>query len=125
METLASLFILASTSFNLPPGLLDSLCYVESKYNVNAVHLDDGGDRDSLGICQVQLRSAYDVGFRGTAEELMEPKTNIIVAAAILKTQIKRYNSVRRGVIAYNIGNAKNLQSSEYQVRVYKRWGHK
>lgn len=125
METLASLFLLASTSFNLPSGLLDSICYVESQYNVDAVHKGDGGDRDSLGVCQVQLRSAYGVGFRGTVKDLMDPKTNIIVAAAILKTQIKRYNSVKRGVIAYNIGNAKNLQTSEYQVKVYKRWGRK
>ncbi len=122
MEILAALFINASTALDLPPGLLSALCMVESNHNPNAVHHDDGA-HDSIGICQVQYRSAYQVGFRGTVEELQDPKVNIIIAAAILKTQINRYHSVKRGVIAYNIGNAKNLQTSKYADKVFKQWG--
>lgn len=125
MNTIAALFITATTAFGLPPGLLSSLCYVESGHNISAIHHDDGSRRDSLGVCQIQLRTARTVGFKGTTKELMDPKVNIIVAAAILKTQINRYNSVKRGVIAYNIGNAKNLTTTKYQVKVYKQWRHR
>lgn len=121
MDVITALFLTATTAFNLPPGLLSSLCFVESGHNISAIHHDDGA-HDSIGICQVQYRSAYAVGFRGTEQELMDPKVNIIVAGAILKTQINRYHNVKRGVIAYNIGNAKGLTTSKYADKVYEQW---
>lgn len=124
VTTITALFITTSTAFGLPPGLLNSICYVETKHNISAYHKADG-TQDSIGICQVQLRSARTIGFKGTAKQLMDPSVNIVVAGAILRHEITRYKSVRRGVIAYNIGNAKGLTTSKYQVRVFTAWGHK
>lgn len=125
MVTITSLFIIATTAFNLPPNLLSSLCYVESAHDVNAIHHDDGGE-DSIGICQVQLSTANTVGFRGTAKELLDPEVNTIVAAAILKYQMSRYHgNITKAVIAYNIGNSKGLTTTKYQRKVFKIWGHK
>ncbi len=122
MVTITSLFIIATTAFNLPPNLLSAICWVESKHDVNAIHYDDGPE-DSLGICQVQLSSAYTVGFRGTAEELMKPEINTIIAGAILKQQMDRYHGdIKKAVIAYNLGHAGSLTTTKYQRRVYQQW---
>ena len=108
--------------YGTPPGLLEALCYVESKHNINAIHHDDGG-ADSLGICQIKLATARDMGFRGTAKQLMNPSMNIKYAAKYLSRQIKRYNdNTVRGVIAYNLGHAGRLTTSKYQRKVYKQW---
>lgn len=118
---MALLFVLFSNQYGLPPELLSSLCFVESRHKISAIHHDDGGS-ESLGLCQIKLNTAKSLGFRGTPNQLMEPKYNIKYAAKYLSHQIKRYDSVKKGVIAYNRGNAKNLTSSRYQVKVFKEW---
>lgn len=121
METILALFTAASIQFALPPDLLASLCFVESSYNTQAIHYADGY-HNSVGICQIQLRTAQWLGFEGSEKELMEPSNNIYYAAAYLAYQRDRYNSIQKAVIAYNIGHAKNLTTTEYQVRVYRVW---
>lgn len=118
---ITALFTSISLSLSLPPGLLSALCYTESKHHVNAIHLDDGGS-NSIGICQLKLSTAKEYGFQGTEKELMKPETNILIAGLYLKHQISRYNSVKKGVIAYNRGNSKHLTSTRYQRKVYQRW---
>lgn len=121
MTTLTALFIAASTQFNLPTGLLESLCYVESKHNVTAVHEDDGGS-NSIGVCQVKLVTARWLGFEGSEEDLMLPENNIFYAAAYLSYQHRRYADITRAVVAYNRGNAMGLTSSDYSNKVIKQW---
>lgn len=124
MNTLAinTLFMIVSAQFNLPAGLLNSLCFVESNHNITAVHHDDGRG-DSLGICQIKIDSARQLGFKGTEKELMKPENNIYYAGAYLQHQRTRYNgSITKAVIAYNIGSAKNLTNSKYQTKVFKQW---
>lgn len=121
MDTVSILFLTMSIKYGLPPDLLSSLCWIESRHTVNAVHHDDGGS-DSLGICQIKYDTAKSLGFRGTAKQLMEPKYNIKYAALYLSKQVNRYNSIERGVIAYNRGNAKGLTTSKYQRKVFRKW---
>lgn len=118
---LAIMFLNASQAFNLPPKLLESLCFVESKHDITAVHQDDGGSK-SLGICQVKYSTAQWLGFHGTEGELMEPGLNIYYAAKYLSHQQRRYKNIQRAIVAYNRGNAKNLASSNYSGRVIKQW---
>lgn len=113
--------MLTSAQFNLPPNLLSSLCYIESKHDITAVHHDDG-TTDSLGVCQIKLQTAKELGFKSTAKDLMDPKTNIYYAGKYLNHQLHRYNDTRRAVIAYNMGSAKALTSSKYQRKVYTYW---
>lgn len=103
MNTLALVFISVSSTFNLPDGLLSSLCYVESNHNVHALNENDGGSR-SHGVCQIKLATARSIGFVGTGAQLREPKTNVHYAGKLLSYQIKRCGSIEKGVLAYNSG---------------------
>ena len=120
--TLLPIFVSISIQFGLPPNLLSSLCYVESKHDIYAVHEDDGGS-NSLGVCQVKLATAQWLGFKGTEEQLMKPHINIYYAGMYLSKQRNRYNgSIEKAVIAYNVGHAKNLTSTEYSRKVLRQW---
>jgi len=118
---LSLLFVTTTQQLNLPPNLLESICYVESKHKITAIHHHDG-DSDSLGICQIKYKTAKWLGFKGTPEQLMEPKNNILYAGKYLKYQLLRYNSVNKGIIAYNKGNAKGLTRSSYYDKVMKEY---
>ncbi len=111
-----------SAQNHLPANLLNSLCWVESKHNIAAIHHDDGNS-DSVGICQIKLATAKSLGFIGTQKQLMGAKINIKYAAKFLAYQIKRYNgNVTKGIIAYNRGNAKGLTATKYSDKVLKQW---
>jgi len=124
MNTLAVLFTTMSIHYRLPPGVLSSICFVESGYDVTAVHHNDG-DGDSLGVCQIKLKTARFMGFHGTAKDLMNPRNNIKYSAKYLAYQYKRYRSIERAVIAYNFGNARHLTTTNYQRTVFRKWRQK
>jgi soluble lytic murein transglycosylase-like protein len=121
MNILTALFIATTIQLNLPKDLLHSLCFIETKHNVKAIAYNDGVS-NSYGICQIKLETAKELGFKGDYKKLMLPENNIYYAGLYLQKQINRYNSVQRGVIAYNRGNAKGLTKSNYQVKVYNHW---
>lgn len=126
MVQLSLYFLLTSYQYNLPPGLLDSICFVESKYDINATHKDDGGE-SSLGVCQLHYSTAKWLGFNGTSKQLMDPQTNINYAGAYLSKQLSRYrNNPQKAVIAYNYGHVpKSLTYTKYQIKVFTKWGDK
>lgn len=122
METLTSIFVAVSIQFQLPAHLLESVCYVESRHRIDVVHYADGSG-NSIGICQIKLKTARWLGFRGTEKELMDPEVNIYYAGKYLAWQKKRYKgSIPKSLIAYNIGNAKQLTTSAYYIKVMKQW---
>ena len=98
------MFSVISTNLDLPKDLLRSVCYVETKHKVHAVHKNDGGE-DSLGICQIKLSTARQLGFKGSRKELMTPFNNAYYAGAYLKHQINRYGAVHKAIVAYNVGH--------------------
>ena len=104
-STLIALFMAASVTHHLPKGLLSAVCYVESRHNPAAIHHDDGS-QNSLGVCQIQPRTARFMGFRGTDKDLMAPSTNVEYSARYLKYQLTRYDGdVFKAVSAYNAGS--------------------
>lgn len=122
MNTLSVLFILVSAQQGLPEGLLSSLCLVESRHDVNAVHQHDGHG-NSVGACQIKLNTAKGLGFKGTEKDLLKPEVNLTYAAKYLKHQILRYNGdVTRGVIAYNQGSARTATKTQYSSKVFAEW---
>lgn len=124
MNTLAllALFNSVSLQFGLPKDLLASICYVESNYNVNAIHHDDGNG-DSLGVCEIKLSTAQWLGFKGSQHRLMSPEVNAYYAAKYLKKLIDRYDGdVTLSVIAYNMGSSRGFSSTKYSDKVMKEW---
>lgn len=123
-STIAALLLSASTQFALPQGLLQSVCYVESAYDTNAVHKDDGNG-DSLGLCQVKYKTAQWLGYKGPEKGLMDPRVNSYYAAKYLHYQLIRYNdNIPRALTAYNRGNANRLTHSIYSDKVLNQWGY-
>lgn len=128
MTPLILVFAMASQSFDLPPGLLSALCYVESHHKRGSVNLDDGGT-PSLGICQIKASTAYEMGYRGNVKTLVSEDTiNAYYAAKYLSTQLELYDGdIRKAVSAYNAGrhrvNEKGLTLNRiYVSKVFKAW---
>lgn len=120
---LAFLFLSIAAAHGLPPGLLESVCYVESGHKVTAVRRHDGSSRTSFGICQIQLRTARFVGFRGNVHGLMEPRNNVEYAARYLKYQISRYHGdYSKAVSAYNQGTTRSHGGTQYLARVFNAY---
>lgn len=104
--------------YNIPEGLLVSICEVESHYKVNAINLDDGGS-PSLGVCEIKLTTAKLMGYKGTAEHLWkDPVANAHWAGAYLSWQLSRYNgNVLKAISAYNAGSY-STKNTHYVIKV-------
>lgn len=85
--------------------VLASVCWVESKFDPKALAVRDGGKpASSIGLCQVQYKTAQFMGFRGRARDLYAVDTNLAYAAKYLKYQLRRYGDLDRAIAAYNAG---------------------
>jgi len=104
MNTIAMIFLAATASHHLPPGLLSAVCYVESRHTVIIINRYDG-DSPSYGICQLKFETAKQVGYTGNADSLLSLKTNVEYAARYLAHKIELNDGdVIKGVAAYNAG---------------------
>lgn len=117
-------FDLASRLSRVDPRLLRAVCWAESSHLPTTVVRRDGTDkRNSYGICQLKLRTARDMGFTGTAKDLMQPHLNIYYAAQYLAFQLKRYHgNVKKAIKAYNRGHYSGRLNCEYVRRVLKAY---
>lgn len=124
---LALLFLAVSHVTDLPPGLLSSVCYVESHHNLAAIHRDDGG-ADSIGLCQLHLSTAMELGYRGTAFGLKDPQINAFWAGLYLSHQLHRYNGdATKAIAAYNSGTYRvdangKPKNDKYVQKVFTAW---
>lgn len=115
-------FSSVSQTFDLPPGLLSALCFVESRHNPEAIHMDDGGSA-SLGICEIKLNTAKGLGFKGSQKDLMQPQINIYYAGKYLKQQLVRYDgNYLKAVASYNAGKYRvdDMGATKNWVYVHK-----
>lgn len=127
--TLALAFLSATQTFNLPPGMLAAVCYVESKHVVQAINVGDGGS-DSFGICQLKLSTAQGMGYSPTTSGTLQAsaKINTFYAAKYLRYQLDRYKgNTWRAIAAYNSGTFKvNKQgqtiNKAYVDKVFRAW---
>jgi soluble lytic murein transglycosylase-like protein len=62
----------------LPPELVHRVIRRESGYNARSVH------RGNHGLMQIKLQTARNLGYRGTAEGLLDPDTNLTYAVKYL-----------------------------------------
>lgn len=115
--------ILAVMGFvhGIPMGLLASLCYVESSHRPN-IAVNDNNGHLSVGLCQIQLQAASEVGYLGDEHGLFDPVVNAEFAAKYLVKQKLRYGNWDQAVIAYNRGNSIGITTSKYQRKVMHIW---
>jgi len=89
---------------NIPRPVLRSLCWAESSFNPAPPLKDDGGSF-SHGLCQLKLRTARHMGFKGKSVLLRDPAINAQFAAKYLRYQLDRYNNDWvKAISAYNAG---------------------
>jgi soluble lytic murein transglycosylase-like protein len=104
---LSALFLAASIQYGLPPGLLDSVCWQESHYDVKAIRHNDGNGH------------SRDMGHTGSLQSLYRPEVSIPLAAKYLAKQVKRYGgNYAKAVTAYNQGTTYSHGGSRYFVGV-------
>ena len=87
--TYASIILLAAQLAKVNGTLLLAICSTET--NLTNVTVYHDGKSPSYGICQVKYETAQMVGFKGKAQDLINPKTNAKMAAKYLRFQEKRY----------------------------------
>jgi soluble lytic murein transglycosylase-like protein len=122
IKLIIALISINTAQFQLPKGLLRSVCTIESSLKPMAVHHDDGGS-DSLGLCQIKIETAKEFGFRGTRRQLMNPYWNTYYAAKYLKHQIARYHgNLSEALVAYNWGSSHGVTSDSYSKKIISLW---
>ena len=122
--------------------VLRAICWHESRHKPRALNVDDGGEGNhSFGMCQILYSTAVNMGvkdkrckgFTNTSPKtsrnyknckLFGPKTNIRIAARILKRHIKKYNgNLFKAISAYNLGSYKECRDGwlYYKKKRFKR----
>lgn len=105
VESMISLIIATALNVGVPPNLLLSVCWVESRHR-NVININDGGSA-SYGPCQVKLSTARLFNSNVHPSDLLRPKRSIEYAAKYLKHNISLHrNNVHRVAIAYNRGTS-------------------
>jgi soluble lytic murein transglycosylase-like protein len=95
----------------VPPYLLLAVCMTET--NLTNAMLKHDGNSPTYGVCQIKAGTAFDLGYKGSPEGLMEPKTNVLYAAKYLKYQLDRYDgNFCKSISAYNAGSYIESQNS-------------
>ena len=110
------------------PGIMSSICWIESSYR-NVVNRDDGGS-PSYGLCQIKENTANWMkelhripGPALTEEELMKPEVNIFYSSLYFKYQYKRYKgNLECAISAYNAGRCIRQNKRTYVRKVLRHY---
>lgn len=102
--TYTAIILAAAAKVKVSGALLLAICTYETNLTNMTVYHDGGSP--SYGICQVKYGTAKMLGFKGKAEDLINPKINAKWAARYLKYQVDRYGESDwcKLAAAYNAG---------------------
>tara|TARA_Y100000310_G_scaffold65095_3_gene60630 strand:+ start:5076 stop:5561 length:486 start_codon:yes stop_codon:yes gene_type:complete len=119
----------AAQRYNLNPKLLAAIIMVESGGNPSATRYEARLGISSYGLMQILPTTAEQMGWKGKAEELLDPNINIYLGAKYLRYQLDRYeNDLERAVLAYNTGSARTdsngqlIDPQNYRYRVQRMY---
>jgi hypothetical protein len=93
----------AALAEGVSPVVLASICYNESTFQPQRVHLNDGGT-NSYGLCQVKLAMARAMKYMGPVKGLLDASTNAVIAAKAMKYHQTRTRGSDETIAAYNAG---------------------
>ena len=103
-ETLDEYIIRIAEENGVDPALVMGIIQVESNWNPKAVRVEPSGYK-SIGLMQVTIQAARDVGYMGDEEGLFDPKTNIRCGVKYLRKMLDMFdNNIYKAVAAYNAG---------------------
>jgi len=153
------MFCVAGKKWNIKKLLLKSIAITESSLDPKAYRFEqlywdrymkdkpEWKDKDphvvsaSYGLCQIMFPVAVNLGFVGTAEELCDPMTNVLLGAKLMRQLIDRVIKQRLcdqfywlapvhiSLARYNGGSLRNpdeagvLRNQKYLRKVLKTWG--
>lgn len=102
--TYSAIILAAAKAAKVSGALLLAICTHETNLtNVTVYH--DGGS-PSYGVCQVKYETAKQMGFKGKADDLINPFVNAKWAARYVKYQTERYgDDWCKIAAAYNAGS--------------------
>ena len=119
----------AATRYAVPASLLRAIAQVESGGNPNAMNRSQVTRTGNYDIGLMQINSTWLprlAPFGITEARLLEPCTNVLVGAWVLRQHLARSGADWNGVGAYNAGCAKISQTqcaelrNRYSWRVYR-----
>ena len=94
--------------YGVDPALVKAVIWTESKGDPYVLRYERHLDDHSYGLMQLLLSTATELGFKGSADGLFDPDTNIRLGTMYLAKQLKRYGgNVAKAVAAYNAGSAR------------------
>ena len=102
-----------ANKYGVDPNLIKAIIMVESSGRPNAIRHEWNG-HDSIGLMQVTIPAARDVGYTGDENGLLNPFTNIEYGTKYLKKMINEFNgNIYKAIAAYNAG-AYNVKHGRY-----------
>lgn len=119
-----AIILAAAAKVKVSGALLLAICTYETNLT-NVVVYHDGGS-PSYGVCQVKYETAKMMGFKGKAQDLVNPITNATWAAKYLKYQQSRYSTSNwcKITAAYNAGTyieSKRIPGKPKNLKYVKR----
>ena len=89
-----------ASEFNIDPGLLHSIAYVESRYNPSAV-----SPAGAKGMMQIMPATARRLGLQGSEEQLFNPLVSLHLSSTYLRILYDLFgNDLELVLAAYNAG---------------------
>jgi soluble lytic murein transglycosylase-like protein len=86
------------------PSLVLAFAEVESNFNPKALRFEPKFKTYSVGLFQIFYPTAKTMGFRGTVQNLMDPKKNTEIAIKHIKACAERFSTYSNIACCYNAG---------------------
>jgi len=97
---LDEIIIEEATAFAVPIAIVRAIVAVESGGDAQAV-----GAAGEIGLMQIKLSTAQQMGYKGPGVGLFDVRTNIHYGTKYLAWQLNRYRSLPSAIAAYNAGS--------------------
>jgi len=117
------------------PALVLAFAEIESNFNPTAIRFEPKFKTYSVGLFQIFYPTARNMGFRGSIQNLMDPKVNTHLAVKHIKECAERFSSYASIACCYNAGVAvkTSVCKNNKKVRTYitkvltsqKKWANK
>lgn len=117
-------FLKVAEELRLPVSSLKGLAAMESAFNPKAFREEPQIKDASRGLMQILFRTAQGAGFKGSADELFDPLTNIRWGGKYFAGLVSKYPKYLDAVASYNMGYPRSAAKSTPTIeRIYGKPG--